>query len=280
MSDRIKKENKSGNKSPLSAQERKDVRDHHSLSSVSVYSVVHREGMEELNRPATSLWWSGVAAGLGISTSVIAEGILHKVFEGSPYQFAIENLGYTVGFVLVILGRLQLFTENTITAILPLLTHSSLKMLWSTLRLWAIVFVANLCGTLLAALLGYHIGTIPPEYVDGMAAISHHYANLDVSQAFSYGITSGFLVAAIVWMIPSARSAAFLVIIMFTYLIALGNFTHVIAGSTELFLLGMRGEIGLAQTAALLSCTLLGNIAGGTGLFALLAYGQVVRELE
>ena len=280
MSDLKEKTDKSDNGSPLNAQERKDVRDHHSLSSVSVYAVVHREGMEELNRPATSLWWSGVAAGLGISTSVMAEGILHKLFEGSPHQFAIENLGYTVGFVLVILGRLQLFTENTITAILPLLTHSSLKMLWSTLRLWAIVFFANLCGTFLAASMGYFIGTIPPEFVDGMAAVSHHYADLELSQAFSLGITSGFLVAAIVWMIPSARSAAFLVIIMFTYLIAIGNFTHVIAGSTELFLLAMRGEIGLLQTAALLVSALLGNIAGGTGLFALLAYGQVVRELK
>ncbi|WP_321446973.1 formate/nitrite transporter family protein [uncultured Cohaesibacter sp.] len=280
MSAAKEKRDKSGNSSPLSAQERKDVRDHHSLSSVSVYAVVHREGMEELNRPATSLWWSGVAAGVGISTSVMAEGILHKLFEGSPHQFAIENLGYTVGFVLVILGRLQLFTENTITAILPLLTHRSLNMLWSTLRIWAIVFIANLCGTFLAASLGYFVGTVPPEFVDGMAAVSHHYANLELSQAFSLGITSGFLVAAIVWMIPSARGAAFLVIIMFTYLIAIGNFTHVIAGSTELFLLTMRGEVGLTQTAALLVCTLLGNIAGGTGLFALLAYGQVVRELE
>ena len=82
MSDLKEKKDKSDNGSPLNAQERKDVRDHHSLSSVSVYAVVHREGMEELNRPATSLWWSGVAAGLGISTSVMAEGILHKLFEG------------------------------------------------------------------------------------------------------------------------------------------------------------------------------------------------------
>ena len=106
---------------PLSHEEEKDVRDHQSLNSVSVYAIVHREGLEELKRPMMSLWWSGVAAGIGISLSILAEGILHTVFQESRYQFALENLGYTVGFVLVILGRLQLFTENTLTVILPLL---------------------------------------------------------------------------------------------------------------------------------------------------------------
>lgn len=90
--------------SPLTKEEEQDVRDHQSLSSVSLYAVIHREGLEELERPGMSLWWSGVAAGIGISTSVLAEGILHTVFEGSDYQFALENFGYTVGFVLVIMA--------------------------------------------------------------------------------------------------------------------------------------------------------------------------------
>ena len=264
----------------LSHTEEKDVRDNQSLNSVSLYAIVHREGLEELQRPMMSLWWSGVAAGIGISISILAEGILHHLFANSPNQFVIENLGYTVGFVLVIVGRLQLFTENTLSVILPLLSKPSLNMGFCIARLWTIVFAANMFGTFLAALFSYTLKAVPPELVKGMTAISEHYAKLSPSDAFSYGITSGFIIAAIVWMKPSVKHSQILMIVIFTYLIAVGNFTHVIAGSTELFLLALQGHISIAETAALIGATLMGNIVGGTGLFALLAYGQVVREIE
>ena len=265
---------------PLSNEEEKDVRDHQSLNSVSVYAIVHREGLEELKRPMMSLWWSGVAAGIGISLSILAEGILHTVFQESRYQFALENLGYTVGFVLVILGRLQLFTENTLTVILPLLHKRSLHMALCTARLWAIVFLANMVGTFSAAFFSFYFGAVPPEFLEGMTAISKHYAELKPMEAMSYGIVSGFIIAAVVWMKPSVNNSLLIMIVMFTYLIAIGNFTHVIAGSTELFLMALQGEVSVVETLELIGATLVGNILGGTCLFALLAYGQVVREIE
>ncbi|GGF66084.1 formate/nitrite transporter family protein [Alteromonas lipolytica] len=266
--------------SPLTAEEEQEVREHQSLNSISLYALIHREGLEELKRPLMSLWWSGVAAGMGISTSVLAEGILHTMFAGWNSQFALENLGYTVGFVLVIMGRLQLFTENTLTVILPLLTHRSWTMLGCLGRLWGIVFIANMAGTLLAAFLMYSLQTVPPEYLEGMSEISRHYAELTHAQVFSYGVISGFLIAGIVWMKPTVQDAAFFVVVMFTYLIAVGNFTHVIAGSTELFLLVLQGEVAVTHAITMILATLLGNIAGGTGLFALLAHAQVAHEIE
>ena len=227
-----------------------------------------------------SLWWSGVAAGIGISISILAEGILHHLFANSPNQFVIENLGYTVGFVLVIVGRLQLFTENTLSVILPLLSKPSVNMGVCIARLWGIVFAANMFGTFLAAFFSFSLQSVPPELVEGMTAISEHYAKLSPSDAFSYGIISGFIIAAIVWMKPSVKHSQILMIVIFTYLIAIGNFTHVIAGSTELFLLALQNKISVLETLSLIGATLLGNIVGGTGLFALLAYGQVVREIE
>ena len=264
----------------LSHTEEKDVQKNQSLNSVSLYAIVHREGLEELQRPMMSLWWSGVAAGIGISLSILAEGILHHLFSHSPYQFVIENLGYTVGFVLVIVGRLQLFTENTLSVILPLLSKPSLHMGVCIARLWTIVFAANMVGTFLAAFFSYTLQAIPSELVEGMTAISEHYAKLTPADAFSYGITSGFIIAAIVWMKPSVKHSQIWMIVIFTYLIAIGNFTHVIAGSTELFLLALQNKISVLETISLIGATLLGNIVGGTGLFALLAYGQVVREIE
>ena len=197
----------------LSHTEEKDVRDNQGLNSVSLYAIVHREGLEELQRPMMSLWWSGVAAGICISLSILAEGILHHLFSRSPYQFVIENLGYTVGFVMVIVGRLQLFTENTLSVILPLLSKPSLNMGVCIARLWSIVFASNMVGTFLAAFFSYSLQAVPPELVEGMTAISKHYAELTPSDAFSYGITSGFIIAAIVWMKPSVKHSQILTII-------------------------------------------------------------------
>lgn len=264
----------------LNEREEGEVAEHRNLSSLTVYSVIEAEGEEELARPLVSLWWSAVAAGLGISASVLAEGILHHLFEDHPRRAAIENLGYTVGFALVILSRLQLFTENTITVVLPILKSWSGHHLICAARLWAIVFAGNLTGTFFTAALTHWLGTAPPEIIEGMMAISHHYAELDASRAFAYGIPAGFFIAAIVWMLPSAKGYELFVIMLFTYLIAMGEFTHVIAGSTEMFLLLIKGEVGLGHTAALIGATCAGNIVGGTGLFALLAYGQVKSEID
>lgn len=264
----------------LTEEEADDVQRHRSLSAISVYTVVYAEGKEELARPLTSLWWSGVAAGLGISASVLAEGILHHVFLEHPYRHAIENIGYTVGFILVILARLQLFTENTITAILPLLTERTGRALWCTARLWAIVLVANLAGTAMTAYITPALGVTAPDYIEGMMAISHHYGHLSAWEGFARGIPAGFFVAALVWMLPSSKGSEIWTIFVFTYLIAMGDFTHVVAGSTELFMLIFAGEISIDHAVGLFLSTLAGNIVGGTGLFALLAYGQVVNELE
>lgn len=266
-------------KAYLSEREEMEVTEHRSLSAVSVYTIVHAEGIEELERPVMSLWWSGVAAGLGISASVLCEGILHHIFEGHPRLAAIENLGYTVGFILVILARLQLFTENTITPILPLLAERTSKMAWCTARLWGVVFAANMAGTFVTALLSLVIGTSNPDHIEAMLAISHHYYEFTPGDAFARGIPAGFFIAALVWMLPSSRGFEIFTIALFTYIIALGDFTHVIAGSTELFMLILSGEAGIGKSAALTLATLAGNVLGGTGLFALLAYGQVVSEI-
>lgn len=264
----------------LTEHEEGEVAEHRSLSSITVYSVIESEGEEELERPVNSLWWSSIAAGIGISSSVLAEGILHDVFNDHPRRDAIENLGYTVGFVLVILSRLQLFTENTITVVLPVLKNWCAKSLYCAGRLWLVVFAGNMAGTFVTAALTLWLGTAHPEHIEGMLAISHHFGEMTAWEAFKFGIPAGFFIAAIVWMLPSAKGTEILVIMLFTYLIAMGGFAHVVAGSTEMFLLWLNGDVAVGKVVALIGAAFIGNVAGGTGLFALLAYGQVKQELE
>ncbi len=102
----------------LSKMER-DIEERQRPSSPVIYEVIRQDGDEELARPLNSLWWSGIAAGLGISMSVVAEGLLHRALPDREWRPLVENLGYTLGFLIVVLGRLQLFTSNTLTAVLP-----------------------------------------------------------------------------------------------------------------------------------------------------------------
>lgn len=259
---------------------KEQLKSHERLRSPIIYEVVRREGEVELNRPVVSLWWSGIAAGIAMYSSLLAEGLLHHHLPDAPWRPLVENFGYSVGFLIVILGRLQLFTEQTVTAVLPVLKEFSVDNLWRIARLWATVLVANLVGTLVTATITIFLGTVHPEHLPALLEVAREYALLSPIEALIYGIPAGFFVAAIVWMLPSSEGMEVWVIIMLTYLIALGGFAHVIVGAAEVFTLQMAGELGAAAGVfGLILPSLGGNIIGGTVLFALLAYGQVQEEL-
>lgn len=262
-------------------EDQQDVDENLRLKAPVVYEIIRLEGIEELTRPLRSLWWSGFAAGLAISTSVYCEGFLHALLPDAHWRPLVENLGYCIGFLIVILGRLQLFTENTITVVLPLLADWTLENLRRVGRLWGIVLVANVAGTLASAVLVMHVGILGTEQVAASLEVSRHFVEKSPLEILQLGIPAGFLVAALVWALPSSRGSEFWVIAALTYVIALGDLAHVIAGSTEVFLLVLAGELNpLAATGWFLLPALAGNVIGGTGLFALLAYGQVRAELE
>lgn len=245
-----------------------------------IYEVVRRLGEEEMERPATSLWWSGVAAGLSISFSLLAQAILQTHLPDAPWRPLVAGFGYSVGFLMVVLGRQQLFTESTITVVLPVFKHFNFVNAWRMLRLWAIVLVANVAGTLFAAVFCLYFPVLPPELLNGMLDISRELTHVGWWPMLFRGISSGFLIAAMVWMIPSAESAKFAVITLMTYLIAVGNFTHVVAGSMEANLLVLNGDWEWwRMLVQFLTPVLIGNVIGGTALFALISYAQVMEEI-
>ncbi|HEX5477189.1 MAG TPA: formate/nitrite transporter family protein, partial [Burkholderiales bacterium] len=256
------------------------VEERSELRTPVIYEIVRKRGDEEMARPATSLWWSGLAAGLSISFSLLAQAILHSHLPDSPWRTLLTSTGYSVGFVMVVLGRQQLFTENTITAVLPVMAKFSLANLGRMGRMWGIVLVANLAGTLLAALLCSFAPVISPEQRAGMLELSGHLMQNGWLEMLFKGISAGFLMAAMVWLLPSAETARFWVVLLMTYLIAVGGFTHIVAGSVEAFMLVVNGHLGLgAMIADFTVPVLIGNVVGGTALFALLSYAQVMKEL-
>lgn len=249
------------------------------LASLEIYEIISLEGEEELSRPLASLGWSGLVAGLCISFSLFCEGYLKHHLPAGQDNFLLENLGYTFGFVIVIIGRFQLFTENTITVVLPLLERQTKRNLGRTCSLWGVVLTTNLIGTFIVALLVCNFNFFSPELMGILIDISKHAVDQEFWHVFQMAIPAGFLIACLVWMLPSARGGGeFWVIIMMTYIIAIGDFAHIVAGSAETFLLLLQHQISVMQGVSFLIAACAGNIIGGTFLFALLAYNQVKNE--
>ncbi|HFG6989649.1 formate/nitrite transporter family protein [Acinetobacter baumannii] len=265
----------------LSWREKMAVEEHEKLSPRLVYEIIRRDGAEELDRPTAALIFSGIAAGLVISFSFVFKAIIASYIPTDAiWTDLITNFGYTIGFLIAILGHMQLFTENTITTVVPLFKPFTLDKLRAVGRLWGIVILCNIIGTALASLFFLTTDLFTPNIDKALDELAHHVASFSAIQNLLKGVMSGLLIAALVWMLPSV-SNKFLVIFFMTYLIGLGDFTHVVVGSTEMSYLVWQGEASLGEYMFnFLIPTTIGNIIGGTGVFTLLIYGQVTEELE
>ncbi len=168
----------------VKASEAEEVEERMQLRAPVIYEIVRREGEAEVERPDASLLWSGLAAGFGISASVFTEGLLHQLLPDTPVRPLLENFGYCFGFLIVVLSRLQLFTENTLTAVLPLFAEWSLANLRGTARLWGLVLFANLAGTFLAAALAV-FGHVPtPEQLAAAYEIARQAVSAEAGANF------------------------------------------------------------------------------------------------
>ncbi|MFP4125548.1 MAG: formate/nitrite transporter family protein [Alphaproteobacteria bacterium] len=250
------------------------------LRAAIIYEIVRAEGVRELARPSASLFWSGFAAGVSIAFSLVAEGVLHAYLPDAPWRHLVASFGYTFGFLIVVLGRQQLFTENTLTAVLPVMARPRAGELRSMLRLWGIVLASNLAGTVVIGALFAHAPLLEPMVHEGMVEVARHFFELDAADMFWRGIVAGWLIATMVWLLPAAESAAIWVVLLITWLIALAGLSHIIAGAVEASFLVFLGEIDVATASfAFFLPTLAGNIVGGSALFALVSYAQVRREM-
>ncbi len=265
---------------PISRHEIDEVEERSSPRTPVIYEIVRRMGEEEMARPAISLWWSGIAAGVSISFSTLSQALLQMHLPDAPWRPLIVSFGYSVGFLMVVLARQQLFTENTITVVLPVVARPTRDRIVKMARMWAIVFLANMVGTLIAALFCTFTPALSPPVLATMHEIGQTMMQHGWLAMFFRAIGAGFLVAAMVWLLPSATSTQFHVVTLMTWLIALGGFTHVVAGSVDAFLLVMTGDLGVpAMVFNFTIPVLLGNVVGGTALFALLSYAQVMKEI-
>jgi formate-nitrite transporter family protein len=253
-----------------------------SPSAAVVYEAVRTEGEAELARPTSALAWSGIAAGLSMGFSLVAQGLLQSKLPDAAWTTLLVRAGYSVGFLIVILGRQQLFTENTLTPIIPYLAarvrgRADGVTIPNILRLWATVLAANLLGAFVFALVVARTGVFSEVVKGAFDRVATDAQAVGPGANFLRAIFAGWLIALMVWLLPVARGSRITVIVMITYLVGLADLTHVVAGAVEVFYLPFRTEARLVDgLVRYLAPALAGNVLGGVTLTTALNHAQVV----
>ena len=264
----------------LTPREKRELERRAPPRAAVVFETIRREALGELERPVISLLASGLAAGLAMGFSMLIPAVISTHLPDAPWKPLIVNLGYPIGFLIVVIGRQQLFTENTLTVILPLLDgKDKLKILLQVLRLWGLVLFANLLGAGLIALAFAHSGAFEPAVRDAMTALGREAASPAFNVLLMRGIFAGWLIALMVWLLPAVENSRPMIVLLMTYLVAMLGLSHIIAGSVEVLYLVETGALpfpGYLFGFAL--PVFIGNVIGGVALVALLNYAQVVAE--
>jgi formate/nitrite transporter FocA (FNT family) len=264
----------------LNEAERNEVEHRKPPRAAVLHETVGKLGEEELRRDASSLAWSGFAAGLSMGFSMVASAALSAHLPDSPVGEFIADAGYSAGFVIVILARQQLFTENTLTVVLPLMASPSRRTFAQLLRLWAIVLVCNLIGIVVfacgVAYLPLFDAPMDHAFID-MGTKIMAYSTLAM---FVKAILGGWIIAMMVWLMAAVDAARLWIIVGLTWLIALAGLVHVIGSAGEVFFLAFRDRITWADALGhFVGPTLAGNIVGGSLIFALISHAQVRSEI-
>jgi formate/nitrite transporter FocA (FNT family) len=261
--------------------ERAEAEERTSPTGRIVYEAIRQEGQDELDRPTSALAWSGLAAGLSMGFSFLGVGLVRAFLPETPWVPLFTSFGYALGFLIVILGRQQLFTENTLTVILPLMRRRDRETLWNVLRLWATVLVANIVGALVFAFVIARSDTLEPHVFEALRHAAFDAAPTSFAVALLRGVFAGWLIAMVVWLLPYAESARIWVIVILTYVVGLAQLTHVIVSTIEASFLVFTGDSSWTEvvTHSFLPA-LIGNILGGVALVAALNHAQVVAGGE
>jgi formate/nitrite transporter FocA (FNT family) len=243
-----------------------------------IFNQVAQNARGELSRTSVSLAISGVAGGLTMGLTGLSVSILLSMVGGTPAGKVAAYFFYPLGFMVVILGRSQLFTENTLYPVALMLAEK--RHLLSTLRLWAVVFPANIVGALLFALLAVKTGALRPEYVGVLTHLGVEAQSVPMSHVFWSGVVGGWIIAMVAWLVSASHSITGSVMLIWsmTFIVGLGHFAHCIATSGEMISAVLAGQLYVGQFLSWLLPATLGNITGGVLLVTLLEYGQSKLE--
>jgi formate-nitrite transporter family protein len=245
-------------------------------SAVDIYKQVAMNAEQELMRSNTALGISGFGGGAFMGLSALGTAIAVSLLGNSAGAQMVSRMLYPIGFIAVIIGRSQLFTENTLYPVALVLAEK--RELWNTLRLWSVVLPANVAGAFAFALLASWTSALNPAYIDALSQLGSGAIAHTASSVFWSGVIGGWIIALAAWLVSGSHSitGSVAVIWLLTYVVGLGNFAHCIATSCEIFVTVLTGHAPWIAYPKWFFPAVLGNICGGVGLVTILEYGQVI----
>ncbi len=251
------------------------------LTAPEIFDAAKKNAREELQRSLRTLAFSGLAGGLTMGLTGLSVASLRAILGTGSWEELVSFLMYPIGFIAVIIGRAQLFTENTLYPVVLVLDEPRKFRvnLLKTLRLWGVVFGANVLGAFLFALLAIRSSALSPEIGSeliklGVQAVGHPAAHI-----FWSGVIGGWLIALVAWMVTASQWTIGQVIMIWllAFVVGIGKLAHCIATSGEILSAVVGGSLGIGVYFNWLLYATLGNIAGGVVIVSLLNYGQVAE---
>ncbi|MEP7177232.1 MAG: formate/nitrite transporter family protein [Gemmatimonadales bacterium] len=252
------------------------------LSAVEIHRNILLPGLKELQRPGAALLWSSLASGLVIGFTFVG-GAFAASLVSAPYKHAAFSAVYPLGFILVIMARSELFTENTLVPVIPFLQSRDSAHFLSLLRVWSLLLVGNLVG---AAIFGWTLARTPmvdPALQVELSQIAAVATTGSFGDMVYKGVFAGWLIGLLSWLLASthATGAQIALIWICTAPISALHFRHSIAGSVEAFYRAAAGGAGWGEMfGGFVVPAVIGNAIGGVLMVAILNYGQVAADSE
>ncbi len=244
------------------------------LTANEIFEQVESNAHDEVRRSPHALAFSGLAGGITMGLTGLAVATAQAALAPGSREF-IPYLFYPLGFIAVIIGRAQLFTENTLYPVALILSER--KHLLDTLRLWVIVFFSNVVGAAAFAALAVKTASLRPAIADNLVKLGQEALQGSNSHIFWSGVIGGWIIALVAWMVSASTwtIGQIAVIWVLTFVVGLGHFSHCIATSGEILAAVFSGHEPLRVYLNWLFCATSGNIIGGIFIVTLLNFGQV-----
>jgi formate/nitrite transporter FocA (FNT family) len=233
-----------------------------------IYERVRQEGRRRLSRPVLELAATALVGGFDVSFGVVAFALTAGAAEahfGSSLAHAAGAVAFGIGFVFVVVGKSELFTENFLVPIAGLeRNRGSLRKLG---ELWSAALVLNLIGGTVLALILTSQGVLDGDAHGQLVRLAEHVAGYQTSTAFLSAVVAGALMTLMTWFVEGAADSMGIRIVMSWIvgaLILLGTFNHAVVSTIEL-VFGMRygADVSLGDLFANLGLALAGNLVGG-----------------
>ncbi len=244
-----------------------------------------QQAQEELERPAKGLLLSGFSAGMDLGFGPLLMAVVLTLTRGEFSRATTDLLianAYAVGFIFVVIGRSALFTEQTTSAVMPILARRA--KLYQLFRLWGLVLAANLVGatviSALIAVLGPALGVVQPPV---LSEIAGKLLEKPWWVTLLSAVVAGWLMGLLSWLVIAARDTVsqILLVWLITFVIGVATFHHSIAGTVEVLMALFAGTgPTFADYGKFIAWAVLGNAVGGAMFVALLKFGHVLASTE